>query len=228
MTTRCLLYYITDRTAFPGDEPCRRRRLLEKIAEAASAEVDYIQLREKDLSTRELESLAREAVSILTQLRTENREPRTALLINSRTDVALATGADGVHLRSSDISPQDVRAIWQKCEAGVPRRQASTQSPLIAVSCHSPEEVTRAAENKATFAVLAPIFEKKDARATPAQGLLSLQRACKAEIPVFALGGITLANARTCLEAGAAGIAAIRLFQDNDIAEVVQRLRPKS
>ena len=228
MAESCLLYYITDRTAFPGDEPCRRRRLLEKIAEAASAEVDYIQLREKDLSTRELESLAREAVSILTQLRTENREPRTALLINSRTDVALATGADGVHLRSSDISPQDVRAIWQKCEASVPRHQASTQSPLIAVSCHSPEEVTRAAENKATFAVLAPIFEKKDAPAMRAQGLLSLQRACKTKLPVFALGGITLANARTCLEAGAAGIAGIRLFQDNDIAEVVQRLRPKS
>ena len=228
MATRCLLYYITDRTAFPGDEPCRRRRLLEKITEAATAGIDYIQLREKDLSTRELESLAREAVSILTQLRTENREPRTALLINSRTDVALATGADGVHLRSSDISPQDVRAIWQKCEAGVPRRQDSTQSPLIAVSCHSPEEVTRAAENKATFAVLAPIFEKKDAPAMQAQGLLSLQRACKTEIPVFALGGITLANARTCLEAGAAGIAAIRLFQDNDIAEVVQRLRAES
>ncbi len=59
---RCLLYYITDRTAFPGDEPTRRRRLLEKIAEAARAGVDYIQLREKDLSTRDLESLAREAV----------------------------------------------------------------------------------------------------------------------------------------------------------------------
>jgi thiamine-phosphate pyrophosphorylase len=63
MATRCLLYYITDRTAFPGDEPCRRRRLLEKIAEAASAEVDYIQLREKDLSTRELESENQELLS---------------------------------------------------------------------------------------------------------------------------------------------------------------------
>src|SRR5579863_10037448 len=118
MAARCLLYYITDRIAFAGDEPIRRRRLIEKISEAARAGIDYIQLRENDLSTRELESLAREAVSILTQLRAENRELRTNLLINSRTDIALATGADGVHLRSSDISPQDVRAIWQECEAG--------------------------------------------------------------------------------------------------------------
>ena len=63
----CLLYYITDRTAFPGDEPARRRRLLEKIAEAARAGVDYIQLREKDLSTRELESLAREAIRAVSE-----------------------------------------------------------------------------------------------------------------------------------------------------------------
>src|SRR6202035_4557704 len=103
MPDSCLLYYITDRRAFPGDERSRRRRLLEKIREGAQAGVDYIQLREKDLSTRDLESLAREAMSIIresSQLRTENRERKTALLINSRTDVALAVLADGVHLRS--------------------------------------------------------------------------------------------------------------------------------
>src|SRR5450755_3340018 len=96
---RCLLYYITDRTAFAPDEPTRRRRLLEKISEAARAGVDYIQLREKDLPTRDLESLARKAARIVAQLRTANRDLRTVLLINSRTDVALAVGADGVHLR---------------------------------------------------------------------------------------------------------------------------------
>lgn len=226
MAKRCLLYYITDRRAFGPDEPSRRRRLIEKISEAASAGIDYIQLREKDLSTHELESLAREAVSILTQLRTETRERRTALLINSRTDVALATGADGVHLRSADISPQNVRAIWANGGAVAPSLEASTQSPRIAVSCHSAEDVTLAAENKATFAVFAPIFEKKDAPAIPAQGLLSLKKACKAEIPVLALGGITLANARSCLEAGASGIAAIRLFQENNVASIVDLLRP--
>ena len=81
MLATCLLYYITDRSAFSGDETSRRRRLLEKMREAARADVDYIQLREKDLSTRELESLAREAISVIRRsspLRTEHRELRTA------------------------------------------------------------------------------------------------------------------------------------------------------
>ena len=225
MAKSCLLYYITDRSAFAADKPTRRRRLIEKISEAARAGVDYIQLREKDLSTRALESFAKEAVAEIQRLRTESPEPKTALLINSRTDVALAAGTDGVHLRSSDISPQDVRAIWQKSEGVGPSCESSTQSPLIAVSCHSPEEVSRAAENGANFAVFAPIFEKKDAPAMPAQGLTSLQKACEAEIPVLALGGITLANAHLALEAGAAGIAAIRLFQENNVASVVDLLR---
>ena len=81
MADRCLLYYITDRSQFRGDEHARRRALLAKIAEAASVGVNYIQLREKDLSTRELETLAREAVAAVrnsTPLRTENRELRTS------------------------------------------------------------------------------------------------------------------------------------------------------
>ena len=114
MADSCFLYYITDRTAFSGDESSRRRRLLEKIGEAARAGVDYIQLREKDLRTRDLESLAQEAVSAIrkAQLATGKRQPATALLINSRTDVALGVQADGVHLRSDDISPREVRTIW--------------------------------------------------------------------------------------------------------------------
>ncbi len=223
MPTGCLLYYITDRTAFPGDEFSRRRHLLEKIAEAARAGVDYIQLREKDLSTRDLESLAGEAVTTIAQLKTENRELATALLINSRADIALAVGADGVHLRSDDIFPQDVRTLSHSpCGAGTPARQLSPRPPLIAVSCHSPADVAQAAANHATFAVFAPVFEKKGA--SPA-GLSALRQACQAGIPVLALGGITLENAQSCLNAGAAGIAAIRLFQDNDIAEVIHRLR---
>lgn len=120
MGKRPLLYYITDRNAFPGNELERRRRLLLKITEAAQAGVDYIQLREKDLPTRKLESLAREALNILNQLRTQNPELRTALLINSRTDVVLAAGADGVHLRSDDISPRDVKHMWQRGAILVP------------------------------------------------------------------------------------------------------------
>jgi thiamine-phosphate pyrophosphorylase len=228
MAESCLLYYITDRTGFPGDEPGRRRRLLEKISEAARAGVDYIQLREKDLPSRDLESLAREAVRAVGERRTENRELRTALLINSRTDVALAVQADGVHLRSGDISPPEVREIWHGspreswCGAGTPARQLATRDPLIAVSCHSPAEVAKAAASAATFALFAPVFEKKDAH--PA-GLVALKQACQTNIPVLALGGITLANAPSCLAAGAAGIAAIRLFQDHTIAAVVKQLR---
>ncbi|HKV82188.1 MAG TPA: thiamine phosphate synthase [Candidatus Sulfotelmatobacter sp.] len=227
MPDRCLLYYITDRTAFGADEPTRRLRLLDEIAEAARGGVDYIQLREKDLPTRDLEMLARGAADVLGQLRIENREIKTALLINSRTDVALAAGADGVHLRSDDLTPQEVRAIWEKCGASAPAR-LSTQAPLIGVSCHSPREVKQAEDNGATFAIFGPVFEKKDvANARPA-GLAQLREACKVKTPVLALGGVTVENAKFCLEAGAAGIAAIRLFQEHDIKDVVGNLVPRS
>jgi len=121
MPPRCLLYYITDRTAFSGDERTRRRRLLEKIAEAARAGVDYIQLREKDLPTRDLEALAREAVQAVREAGKLAPAPcplPSALLINSRTDVALAVQADGVHLRSNDISPREVEIIWTNSHVG--------------------------------------------------------------------------------------------------------------
>ncbi len=226
MPKSCLLYYITDRTAFPGDDHTRRCRLLDKIAEATSQGVDYIQLREKDLPTRELEALAREAMCIIKELAPTHWPLPTALLINSRTDVALAARAHGVHLRSDDISPQEVRAAWQgTCRAGALAREISPRDPMIAVSCHSPEEVAQAAANQATLAIFAPIFEKKDAPRTAPTGLAALKQACRAKIPVLALGGITLQNAESCLQAGAAGIAAIRLFQENDTATIVRELR---
>ncbi len=225
MAGNCLLYYITDRTAFPGDEVSRRKRLLEKIVEAARANVDYIQLREKDLASRELETLVRSAMSVLSELRAENGELKTALLINSRTDVSLAAGADGVHLRSEDISPQEVRTVWN--QSGASARLASDHL-LIGVSCHSPKEVARAEAQGATFAVFAPVFEKKDAPSTSPQGLSRLREACQSQIPVLALGGITVENAQACIGAGAAGIAGIRLFQENDIAITAARLRSMS
>jgi thiamine-phosphate pyrophosphorylase len=232
MPANCLLYYITDRTAFPGDESSRRRRLVEKIGEAARTGVDYIQLREKDLSTRDLELLATEAMSAIRREQPSSDNPplATALLINSRTDVALAVEADGVHLRSDDVSPEDVRASWSKCGAVTPfdklragsARQNSPQAPIVALSCHFPAEVVEAATRGATFTVFGPVFEKKDAQPV---GLQLLREACLVNIPVVALGGITLENASSCLAAGAAGIAAIRLFQCNDIASVVKQLR---
>ncbi len=228
MPGNCLLYYITDRTAFPGDETARRCRMIEKIAEAARAGVDYIQLREKDLSTRELESLARDAVDTIRESgrwATGNRQVTTALLINSRSDIAMAVQADGVHLRSDDISPQETREIWRKCGAGALAREKVDFEPLIGVSCHSPADVCKAAADGATFAVFGPVFEKKDAPGARASGLGLLREICQLAIPVLALGGVTLANARACLEAGAAGVAGIRLFQENDISSIAENLR---
>jgi len=209
-----LFCYITDRTKFPGDESARQLALLAKIAEAVRCGVDFIQLREKDLPARELEALARAALQVV---REKSGGPATRLLINSRSDIAMACGADGVHLRSDDLSPSEVRKIWS--EAGNPSR------PLVSVSCHTVAAVARAASEGADFAVFAPIFEKKDSPATKAVGLDQLREACRQKIPVFALGGLTLENAAACVDTGAAGIAAIRLFQDNDITEIVQRLR---
>jgi len=216
----CTLYYITDRSQFPGNEAARRQLLLQRISEAARAGIDYIQLREKDMPARELEELAQQAIRILEdeRLRTANRDMRTALLINSRTDVALAVGAQGVHLRSDDISPADVRRM----------RSAGSHAPVrltISQSCHHPNDVQQAAREGANLALFAPVFEKKDDPSAKPAGLEALRRACQYNLPVLALGGITLTKAAACLEAGAAGIAAIRLFQENDIAELARRLR---
>jgi thiamine-phosphate pyrophosphorylase len=214
-----LLYYITDRSQFPGDEAARRHRLLENIAEAVRCGVDYIQLREKDLSTRDLEMLAREVMAIVHELRTGNSKLGTGLLINSRTDVALACDADGVHLRSEDISPAEVRRFWTQSGAGAGARVT------VGVSCHTPSEVADAAAQGADFAVFGPVFEKKAAPDTRPVGLDALRQACREKIPVLALGGITTENAESCIQAGAAGIAGIRLFQENEIDKLVRKLR---
>jgi thiamine-phosphate pyrophosphorylase len=215
-----LLYYITDRRQFPGDPREQRARLLDKMAEAASAGVDYIQLREKDLSSRDLEVLAGEALARIATTRAK-------LLINSRSDVAAATGAHGVHLTSNDIPAGDARSLW------------SPRTPIVAVSCHSAREVRSAASQGADFAVLGPIFGKG---AAPGIGLQVLAEACgrlpvpehtesapePPRFPVLALGGVTLENAAACIAAGAAGVAGIRLFQENEVAAVIHRLKSRS
>ena len=212
-----LLYYITDRSQFSGDESARRAALLAKIAEAGSAGVDYIQIREKDLFARELASLAQDAVRVLRN----SVRPGTSvtrLLINSRSDIALTVGAEGVHLRSDDISTKDVRDLVAR--SGMP-----PSAFVIGSSCHSPEDVRSAESAGADFAVFAPVFEKKNTPHIRPSGLRELADACRARIPVLALGGVTLDSAAACIEAGAAGIAAIRLFQDHPVADVVRALR---
>ncbi len=207
-----LLYYITDRMQFPGDEPERRERLLQKIAAVARCGVDYIQLREKDLPSRDLEALALEAMKGI-----HASGGKARLLINSRTDVALAVGADGVHLRSDDISPEAVRKIWH---AG-----GGAKEPTVAVSCHTEAEVLAAEKSGADFVAFGPVFGKKNAPAINPTGLDSLRTVSRGGIPVFALGGINVEKASTCMAAGAKGVAGIRLFQEDNVAAVVEKLR---
>lgn len=208
-----LLYYITDRRQFPGDSRKQERLLLEKIAECAAAGVEYIQLREKDLNARALEELAGKAMNALSG-------SVTKLLVNARTDVALACGAHGVHLPAGDLPPSEIRAIFAR---------ANVVAPVIAVSTHSPAEIVYAEAHGADFAVFGPVFEKAGS-ANP-EGLeqlrqvSSLTKSRAAALPVIALGGITLKNAVRCTEAGAAGIAGIRLFQKNAASDVVKKLR---
>ena len=169
---------------------------------------------------RALERLAHDAVCAA-----RDHSDTTKLLINTRADVALALGADGVHLPAGELGASEVRALWMRCRA--------TKS-LIAVSAHTPADIHSAEEERADFAVLAPIFEKVQA-GIRGIGIEALRAACAqtqteskvtpGRFPVLALGGITLENAASCLEAGAAGIAAIRLFQENDIARVASALR---
>ena len=204
-----LLYYITDRSQFPGNETERRQKLLAHIAEAWRCGVDYVQLRERDLSSRELEALA----SQVQELRTENREQGAGFLINSRTDVALAAGADGVHLRAGDISPADVRFVFSRLR---------NARGVVAASCHTLQEVRAAADGGADFTVFGPVFGKAEAEAV---GLEKLHEASQVGIPVLALGGVTVQNAASCLGAGAAGVAGIRLFQSGSITEAVRKLR---
>ena len=206
-----LLYYITDRKGFAGTETEQRIAVLRHIAEAARAGVDYIQLREKDVGPAELELLARDALHVI-----RDESANVKLLINARFDVALEMGADGVHLPADAPPTSGVRAEWLR---------QTGEEPLIGVSAHTVAEVRQAATGGASFAVLAPIFEKASITAKGI-GLDVLREACaNATIPVLALGGVNLSNARACLEAGAAGIAGIRLFQQGNIAETTTRLR---
>lgn len=204
-----LLYYITNRAQFPGTELQRREHLVGRVGEAAAAGVDYIQLREKDLSSRDLEDFAR---AIVEKVRAANGATR--ILLNSRTDIALAAGADGVHLRSNDISPAEVRRIW--------RAAGQASDPVIAVSCHSQPEVQMAKDGGADFVVFGPVFGKSG---EPGVGLSALGEACACGIPVLALGGVTAENAPSCIAAGAAGIAGIRLFQEGNLPRTVNALR---
>ena len=182
--------YITDRTSLRGD-------LLPQIARALEAGVDIVQIREKNLSSRDLYELVRDVMRLKSLA-------GTRILINERVDVALAAGADGVHLPSRAVPPSRIRGV-------------TSPQFLIGVSCHNVEEVRRAETEGAGYVAFGPVFPTASKiNYGPPQGLAALARACRAvRIPVLALGGVTLDNAAQCMDNGAAGIAGISLFQQS-------------
>lgn len=211
---------MTDRSGLSGVEAREAHEtLLLRIETAAAAGVNWIQIREKDLSGRNCGLLTREALQRAAKSPTSNAAP-TRILVNDRLDVALSEGAGGVHLGENSLPLPEAKRLV--------KAQALSQHFLIGVSCHSLEAARSAASGGADYLFFGPIFAtpRKAAFGAP-QGLERLAEVCRAvSIPVLAIGGITLVNASACLAAGASGIAAIRLFQDaRDITSLVQSLR---
>lgn len=203
-----LRYAITDRTLFPGEDSLRRSAIVDQAARWTAEGIDLIQLREKDLGPLELTDLAQKMMDAISGTLPPPGVPRPRLLVNDCLRAAIESHAHGVHLPSNSVLlPQEIR-----------RRYAvySLPRPLVTVSCHSFAEIQIARRNEADGILFAPIFGKTFAKeqVTEGIGLEALRQACEAAkpIPVYALGGVTMENAPLCIEAGAAGVAGIRLF----------------
>lgn len=194
---RPVLYYITDRLQIHG------RSLAVQARRAARWGVDYIQIREKDLPDRELYALACRV------LESVGSTP-VRVLINARADIALAAGAHGVHLPARGMRASAVRS-W------------TPEGFLIGVSAHSVAEARRAGREGADYALFGPVFyTPSKAPYGPPLGLACLRRACgSVSIPVLGLGGIRPERVAAVLDAGAAGVAGITLFQRDIWAERV-------
>jgi thiamine-phosphate pyrophosphorylase len=201
-----LRYAITSRALYRGDEREKQDALLRQATRWVNDGIDFIQLREKDLPAATLASLAREILHAINIASSPTR-----LLINSRPDIAIATATHGVHLTADadELTPAQVRYLY--AEANLP-------TPIITISCHTLEDVRRACQNGVDAILFAPVFEKRIAGQiiTRGQGLDQLRVACTAASPtlVYAMGGVSHENAPSCLDAGAAGVAGIRLFDD--------------
>jgi thiamine-phosphate pyrophosphorylase len=195
------LYLVTDRRQAHG------RPLADVVHAALDGGVDGVQLREKDLLGAELLRLA-------TALRELTARYDAALLVNDRIDVALAAGADGVHLPRDGFPVPAARALL-----GARR--------LIAVSTHAPAEVTAAAAEGADFVVFGPVYATASKAAFgPPRGTEDLARACAAStIPVLAIGGITAGRTAAVRAAGASGVAVVSaIMAAEDAAEAAREL----
>ena len=214
-----ILCYVTERQSLRLEAGQNREAaLVQRIENALRAGVDWVQIREKDLPARDLVDLTRAAIGVCKKA-PGRRDVR--ILVNDRFDVAWAAGAAGVHAGETSLP---VRVLVDA------RRSAGLKNFLVGASCHSMEGAIDAAEAGADYLFFGPIFETPSkAPFGPPQGLAKLTQVCSAvSIPVIAIGGITLENASACRETGAAGIAAIRLFQqDGEIAEIVADLTTK-
>lgn len=207
------LYAITDRSLLPVVEGSTGPATLGALARRwAEAGVTYIQVREKDLSTDELAAWSEAVVEAV-------KGTRTQVLINGTPRSAVAVNASGVHLPAGWTADaiRAARNVFDQHNA----------TATISVACHSDAEVVRARDLGADLALLSPLFEKRlrqpatkdvaptePATSRPGMGIAAFREACRlaAPLPVFALGGVTAANAQQSVDAGAAGIAAIRLF----------------
>jgi thiamine-phosphate diphosphorylase len=194
-----VLCYVTDRNSLAGR--ASPAALLASIRNGIACGVDWIQIREKDLPTRELLSVAGEAVAAAAGT-------ATRIVVNDRLDLALAAGAGGIHLGGESMPLADV-VRW--CRAGnAPARF------LVGASCHHIEEAIAAQRAGADYIFFGPIFATASKlRFGPPQGTERLAEVCRhVRIPVLAIGGVNAENAASCFQVGAAGIAAIRLFQE--------------
>jgi thiamine-phosphate pyrophosphorylase len=182
------VYLITDRSV-GGDLPARVTAALAGLPPGTAA----VQLREKDLGGRDLLALAR-------ALRPRVEAAGQAFLVNDRIDVALASGAHGIHLPSRGIPPAEARRLLGP-------------QAWIGVSCHAVEEVRRAREGGADFATFGPLFDTPSKRAYgPPVGLARLAEAAVLGLPLVGLGGVDEARAPAVMAAGASGVAAIRAW----------------
>lgn len=178
---------------------------IRRLTQSVPPGIDLIQLREKHLPPGELARLAREILALLAAAGSPIR-----LLINTRADVALATAAHGVHLPSppGGLTPTQIRTLY---------RTRNLPRPLVSKACHTLAEVLATRQDPPDLILFSPVFGKSLPGAhLPGTGLPTLATACAFAhpTPVLALGGITPHNTPACLQAGAAGIAGIRTFQE--------------